>query len=240
MCHESDDSCAFDAVLPVAIACADTNVEELLSPRAAQAFCSSSCARQSRELSASCLSSMPAGLESLAPILELISSEAVPDSCGTGGSNDGDISRECQASFSTFGSMFMRNCCVGGHCDNDAAPGVDISIGFIPQTCTARCESTFVPFFSECGEAVWASQPERLAAMRDLAQICSHETTSGGTADDGCVYLGSDVAAADVSVGPMPFGVDGMWMDAPGMDPATRGPGWVRPDPTLVLIAMVS
>lgn len=234
VCHESEDSCAFDAVLPVAIACADANIEELLSPRAAEAFCSSSCARQSRELSASCTTALPAGLEALVPILELISSEAVPDSCGSGGSNDGDLSQECQASLSTFGSTFMRNCCVGGHCDSDAAPGIDVSIGFIPQTCTKRCERTFVPFYSECGEAVWASQPERLAAMRDLARICSHEATSGSATDASCVYLGSDVPATDVSVGPMPYGIDGMWMDAPGMDPATRGPGWVRPDPMLV------
>jgi hypothetical protein len=239
VCHESDDSCAFDAVLPAAIACADTNIEELLSPRAAQSFCSSSCARASRELSASCLSSLPAGLEDLAPVMELLSSEAVPRGCGSGdggnspGTTDGDISRECQASLSTFSSMFLRNCCVGGDCDSDAAPGVDVSVGFIPQTCTERCASSFVPFFSECGEAVWADQPERLAAMRDLARICTHETTAGGT-DDGCVFLGSDVPASEINVGPMPYGVDGMWMDAPGMDPTTRGPGWVRPDPTLV------
>ena len=42
--------------------------------------------------------------------------------------------------------------------------------------------------------------------MRDLARICAHHTGKGET----CVYLGSDVEASSVAVGPMPYGVDGM------------------------------
>ena len=33
-----------------------------------------------------------------------------------------------------------------------------------------------------------------------------------------CVHLGSDVEATSVSVGPMPYGVDGMWLDGPRGD----------------------
>lgn len=206
VCRESDESCGFGEVLPVAIACADVNVHVagLASPQAAARFCGGTCAQMSRTLAAGCTGPLPAGLEDLAPVIELIDSDIVPVGCGSGGNavqpSTADISRECQASLISFGSMFMQDCCVGGDCGVQTDPGVDVSVAFIPQTCTARCSHSFVPFYSECGASVWVDQPERLSAMRDLARIC----TSSATADSACSFLGSDVVAASVSVGPMP------------------------------------
>lgn len=53
--------------------------------------------------------------------------------------------------------------------------------------------------------------------MRDFARICTHHT-GDLAASETCVHLGSDVEATSVSVGPMPYGVDGMWLDGPRGD----------------------
>lgn len=201
------------------MACADTDIASLVSPTAVNAFCSSTCAQLSGALArGNCADSLPVGLSVLGPVIDLVGSRLTPASCGTGKPTGSiDVAGQCQATYSSFSSMFARNCCSDGSCDDDAAPGVEISIDFIPQTCTERCEATFVPFFSDCGETVWASEPEKLAAMRDFARICTHHT-GDLAASETCVHLGSDVEATSVSVGPMPYGVDGMWLDGPRGD----------------------
>jgi hypothetical protein len=154
VCRASDDNCGFGEILPVAIACVDVDSASLESPAAAAQFCASPCAQMSRALATGCTGTLPAGLEGLAPVLELMDSGIMPAECGSGGgllpSTTADTTRECRASLTTFGTMFMRDCCVGGDCNVQTDPGVDVSVAFIPQTCTARCSNSFVPFFSEC------------------------------------------------------------------------------------------
>lgn len=205
--------------LQVALACADTDVAGLVSPSAVNAFCSSTCAQLSSALvRGNCADTLPVGLSTIAPIIELLGSQFAPASCGSGKpTTTVDVSRQCQAALASFESMFATNCCTDGSCDDDAAPGVAVSTDFIPQYCTERCEATFVPFFSDCGENVWASDPEKFAAMRDFARICTHHTGDLSSSET-CVHLGSDVEASSVAVGPMPYGVDGMWLDGPQGD----------------------
>eukprot|EP01043_Picozoa_sp_COSAG02_P036018 COSAG02_NODE_2614_length_8415_cov_84.832011_5_plen_249_part_00 len=202
-----------------ALACADTDVAGLVSPTAVNAFCSSTCAQLTSALArGNCVDTLPVGLSTIAPVIELLGSQLTPSSCGSGKPTANvDVTRQCQAALSSFGTMFTTNCCTDGSCDDDAAPGVAVSIDFIPQYCTARCEATFVPFFSDCGETVWGSEPEKLAAMRDFARICTHHTGDLSSSET-CVHLGSDVEATSVEVGPMPYGVDGMWLDGPQGD----------------------
>ena len=152
VCHESADSCSFDAVLPAAVACAEIDPTALVTPSAFAVFCESSCAQLARTVSRDCAGALPGQLSTIAPVFELLGSDIAPAGCGGGGKKPtdapADVSRQCQAALENFGTLFASNCCSDGSCDKDSAPGVAMSIDFIPQTCTERCEATFVPFFS--------------------------------------------------------------------------------------------
>ena len=227
VCRESTDSCSFDSVLPAAIACSDYDSVEALSARS---FCTSPCASLSRDLAGSCASGAPAGLESILPVLQFMDAAELPTSCGTTtvAAGAGAAARQCQATLGEFQTLFQEACCADGACQTSNFGADGSSQGFIPQTCTERCEEAFIPFFSECGAAVWGGQPERFSAMRDLARICTH----GGVDTTGqCVYLGSDVEATSTQVGWGEYAVDGIYADAPrgsdGEGPPLYQPGGI-------------
>ncbi len=241
VCAESDASCSYDAVLPVAIACSDYSVQGLLSPGASTQFCSSACAALVAPLMTNCPDGLPETLkQSLHPIMTLLQSGMMPAGCGTHAVHavDADLARQCQQTLATWTPTFRQACCtsirsppthwydlLSVECAHRTVlvrfAGVDgncdptgsgpVSQGFIPQTCTESCERIFTPFFSDCGEAIWGDSPEEYAALRDLARICTH----GGEDITGtCDYLGSDVQAVTSQVDvSSTYGVDGVYVD---------------------------